>query len=309
MRVTNNMLLSNYLKNINSNLTTVGTMQEQMASGKAVSKVSDDPIGAISILQLRSKLNKTEQYEENVEKAQAWLDESESSVLELNDVIQSAYETAVNQATGTMDADDKAAAAELIMQLRDHVVMIGNAKSGDKYIFGGYNVTNEPFTIDASGSILYNGIDLTDTTAVTAISDDSIQYSVGFNITMDISVNGAQLFGTGDDNLYNVLDDFYNALMNDASTDELGGYITKLQDAQSNVMAIDAAIGGKTNRLELIQNRLEEDVLTYTERKSSIEDIDEAEAIMNYNMAEYVYEASLSIGSNIIQQSLVDFLS
>lgn len=310
MRVTNSMLLSNYLKNINNNLNAVGDMQQQMATGKRINKISDDPIGAISTMQIRTKLYKSEQYQKNVDKAQSWLDETESSVLELNEVLKTAYETAVNQATGTMDAQDKAAAAALIAQLRDHLMTIGNAKSGDKYIFGGYNVTNPPFEVDASGNILYNGLDLTDETdaALAAIADDSISYAVGFNITLDISINGAQLFGTGDDNLYTLLDSFYKALSNDAPTEELSGYITRIQEAQSNVLSIEAEIGGKTNRLELIQNRFEDDILTYKERKSKIEDVDEAEAIMNYKMAETVYEASLQIGSGIIQLSLADFL-
>ncbi len=310
MRVTNSMLLSNYLRNINGNLNSVGDMQQQMATGKRINKISDDPIGAISSMQVRTKLYRTEQYQKNVDKALSWLDETESSVLELNEVLKSAYETAVNQATGTMDPQDRAAAAELIGQLRDHLVTVGNAKSGDKYIFGGYNVTNAPFQVDASGDILYNGIDLTDGTdpTLTDMADDSINFSVGFNMTLGISINGAQLFGTGDDNLYTLLDDYYNALNSDASTDELSGYITKIQDAQGNVLSIEAEIGGKTNRLELIQNRFEDDILTYTDRKSKIEDVDEADAIMNYKMAETVYQASLQIGSDIIQLSLVDFL-
>lgn len=310
MRVTNSMLLSNYLKNVNSNLNSVGEMQQQMATGKRINKISDDPIGAISSMQVRTKLYKTEQYQKNVDKALSWLDESESSVLELNEVLKSAYETAVNQSTGTMDPQDKAAAAELIGQLRDHLVTIGNAKSGDKYIFGGYNVTNAPFQVDASGNIKYNGVDLTDeaNAALTDMADDSINFSVGFNITLGISINGAKLLGTGDDNLYTMLDDFYNALNADATPQELSGFITKIQDAQNNVLSIEAEIGGKTNRLELIQNRFEDDILTYTDRKSKIEDVDEADAIMNYKMAETVYQASLQVGGDIIQLSLVDFL-
>ncbi len=310
MRVTNSMLLSNYLKNINNNLNSVGEMQQQMATGKRINKISDDPIGAISSMQVRSKIYKTEQYQKNVDKALSWLDESESSVLEVNEVLKTAYETAVNQSTGTMDPQDKKAAAELIAQLRDHLVSVGNAKSGDKYIFGGYNVTNAPFEVNAAGDILYNGRDLTDETdpVLAGMADESISYAVGFNITLGVSINGAQLFGTGDDNLYTILDNFYNALNSDAPASELSGYITKLQDAQSNVLSIEAEIGGKTNRLELIQNRFEDDILTYTDRKSKIEDVDEADAIMNYKMAETVYQASLQIGSNIIQLSLVDFL-
>ena len=310
MRVTNNMLLSNYLRNISSNLGTVGKMQQQMASGKRITKISDDPIGAISSMQIRVKLYKSEQYQKNVDRALTWLDETESSVLELNDIIKRAYETAVGMSTDTMDDDERSAAAQLVKQLRDHVVTIGNAKSNDKYIFGGYNVSNAPFEVVAPGQITYNGINIKtgDVDDLNALAQDSISYSVGFNITMDVSTTGVALFGTGDNNLYNVLDDFYNALEANAPSSELTGFIAKLQNGQSDVLSIAAEIGGKVNRLELIQNRFDEDILTYTDRKSNIEDVDQAEAIMNYKMAQAVYEASLQIGSNIIQPSLVNFL-
>jgi len=311
MRVTNNMLLSNYLRNISSNLGTVGKMQQQMASGKRITKISDDPIGVISRMQVRVKLYKSEQYEKNVDRALTWLDETESSILELNEVIKTAYETVVGQATDTMDEEERSAAAQLIKQLRDHVVTIGNAKSNDKYIFGGYNVSNAPFEVDASGNIIYNNLDMNDSAnaaALDAMAQESIRYSVGFNITMDVSTTGVELLGTGDNNIYKILDDLYNALESNTSNDGLTGFTAKLQNKQNDVLSIAAEIGGKVNRLELIQNRFEEDILTYTDRKSKIEDVDQAEAIMNYKMAQSVYEASLQIGSQIIQPSLVNFL-
>jgi flagellar hook-associated protein 3 FlgL len=311
MRVTNNMLLSNYLRNISSNLGTVGKMQQQMASGKRITKISDDPIGVISSMQVRVKLYKSEQYKKNVDRALTWLDETESSILELNEVIKTAYETVVGQATDTMDEEERSAAAQLIKQLRDHVVTIGNAKSNDKYIFGGYNVSNAPFEVDASGNIIYNNLDMNDSAnaaALDAMAQESIRYSVGFNITMDVSTTGVELLGTGDNNIYKILDDLYNALESNTSNDGLTGFTAKLQNKQNDVLSIAAEIGGKVNRLELIQNRFEEDILTYTDRKSKIEDVDQAEAIMNYKMAQSVYEASLQIGSQIIQPSLVNFL-
>jgi flagellar hook-associated protein 3 FlgL len=246
-----------------------------------------------------------------VDRALTWLDETESSILELNEVIKTAYETVVGQATDTMDEEERSAAAQLIKQLRDHVVTIGNAKSNDKYIFGGYNVSNAPFEVDASGNIIYNNLDMNDSAnaaALDAMAQESIRYSVGFNITMDVSTTGVELLGTGDNNIYKILDDLYNALESNTSNDGLTGFTAKLQNKQNDVLSIAAEIGGKVNRLELIQNRFEEDILTYTDRKSKIEDVDQAEAIMNYKMAQSVYEASLQIGSQIIQPSLVNFL-
>ena len=95
----------------------------------------------------------------------------------------------------------------------------------------------------------------------------SITYAIGVGITMDISVTGTELLGTGDTNAYTVLDDLYNALMNDASADELEGYITKLQDCQSNTLTTEAKVGGMISRLELLEDRYGQEDLNYTELK------------------------------------------
>jgi flagellar hook-associated protein 3 FlgL len=61
--------------------------------------------------------------------------------------------------------------------------------------------------------------------------------------------------------------------------------------------------------LDLIENRYSEDKLNFTEIKSKVEDVDEAEAIMQYKMAEATYLYALQIGSNIIQPTLVEYLN
>lgn len=310
MRVTSNMMLSGYLKNLGNNMSELNKLQNKMATGKRITKPSDDPIGIISSMQTRVKIYKSDQYKRNVEKSLTWLEQTESSVLELNDMLKTAYEKAVYMSNDFLSPEDKIATAEMIEQLRDHVLTIGNAKSGDKYIFGGYNVTSPPFVVDDSGNILYNGIDLTDASNPALLSEDkaSIQYEIGFDVVMDISTTGTQLFGMGDNNVYTVLDDFCNALRNDASAEEISQYIAKLQDCQTHVMSVDASVGGRVGRLELIQNRFEDDVLMYEAIKSNIEDVDQAEAIMNYKMSEFVYMAALQIGNNIVQTSLINFL-
>ncbi len=311
MRITNGMILDNYLKNLNRNMGSMVNLQNQMSSGKRVSKLSDNPVDAVSILQYRVKLYKGEQYKENVDKGLTWLEQTESSVMELNEVLKSAYETAVEAANDYMTQEDKAAAAELIGQLRDHVVTIANAQSGDKYLFGGYNTNKAPFTVDSSGKLLYNGLDLADASNPALIDErgTSIEYEVGFNLKMNIAVNGAELVGTGEDSVYTILDNLYNALNSDAPAEELSGYTSQLLAGQSRALSVAADIGGRVNRLELISNRYEEDNLMYTDMKSKIEDVDQAEAIMNYKMAEFVYNAALQVGSKIIQPSLVDFLN
>jgi len=304
------MMQDNYLKSLSRNMGKMINLQYQMASGKRLNRMSDNPVDSMSVMQFRAKIYKSERYQDSVQAGLTWLQQTESSVMELNKLLQTAYETVIQMSNDWLGDDDKQATAAMIGQLRDHVLTIGNAQTGSQYIFGGYNTKKTPFTVDDTGKILYNGLDLTDDTNPALIDESkvSIEYEVGHNLRMSVSVNGVQLLGMGDDNIYTILDNLYNALTGGATADELTVYAGKLQDAQSHVLSVLGDIGGRVNRLELIANRYEEDQLMYTDIKSKLEDVDQAEAIMNFKMAEYVYNAALQVGSKIVQPSLVDFL-
>ncbi len=310
MRITNNMMTDNYLSTLNKNLANLVKYQEQCSSDKAITSLSDDPVGLISIMSCNVKLSKNGRHESAVKSAMTWLEQTDTSAYQLNEVIQSAYETLVGASSGTNTTDDRASIAEYIKQLRDEVLSIANGQSSDKYLFGGYNVNNTPFTLDSDGNILYNGLDLTDEANADLITagSQSITYEIGTGITAEVSITGTELLGTGEDNIYTLFDNIYKALKGSATSEELSGYITKLQDAQSHMLSVEAKVGGMTNRMELLQKRYEKEDLATAERKSNTEDADIAEAYMNYSMAMTVYNAALQVGTEIIQCSILDYL-
>jgi len=74
------------------------------------------------------------------------------------------------------------------------------------------------------------------------------------------------------------------------------------------VLTMAGEIGGRTNRVEFIKDRVEENEITFTSLLSKVQDVDMAEAIMYFKNLENIYRASLSVGSKVIQPSLVDFI-
>jgi flagellar hook-associated protein 3 FlgL len=187
MRITNNMMMNNYLSSLNGNLTNLTEYQQQVSTGKAINSLSDDPVALISIMNCRIKLNRNTQHESVVESALTWLNQTDDSVYQMNQVVQSAYESLMEVSNDDLTPDDKMAAAEYIAQLRDQVLTIANGQTSDKFLFGGYNVNNKPFTVDSDGNILYNSIDLTDADNedLIAAGSQSITYEVGADITME----------------------------------------------------------------------------------------------------------------------------
>lgn len=501
MRITRSMMTNTYLSNLNGNMNRLSKYLEQQSTGKAINRISDDPVRTAQSLSARNKLSGIERYQKNVSTAQNLLTDTEESVSELNSILQDAYEKAVYANSGTLNEDDLASVSEEIKALRDEVLSVANATYGGSYLFAGYNATGEsggalPFALDTTGDLYFNGVNMSnessadgisaaaeeaaaamddasklntsiqsadiseynaivrdaasladslvtiassagtaaaggtdiaasadvdpaDAAALTGLSDtatsarddladaaaalqnavavgqaaadtakeahdafdlaqlsgdsaaiteaqtayneavaaaqsaaqdikdlsvsamgtaslalaavndmkavadsavsasvaaldleesDVLSLQVGSGRTMEVSISGAKLLGRGSDNLYVILDGLYTALQNGVGNGGLSGYISKLQNAQSRVLSLEAEIGAKENRLKTLSARYEANMSNYKKMRSDAEDADLAEVITNYATAQTVYNAALSSGAEIIQTSLLDFL-
>ncbi|MBC7346629.1 MAG: flagellar hook-associated protein FlgL, partial [Clostridia bacterium] len=80
MRVTNRMLATTVLHNLEANLERLMKLQNQMSSGKLVSRPSDNPMVLSRIMSLRTALAEQEQYTRNMEDARGFLDASEGAL-------------------------------------------------------------------------------------------------------------------------------------------------------------------------------------------------------------------------------------
>ncbi|MCL2198993.1 MAG: hypothetical protein FWB80_08735 [Defluviitaleaceae bacterium] len=75
-----------------------------------------------------------------------------------------------------------------------------------------------------------------------------------------------------------------------------------------NSMREQTRLGARMVRMELVQNRLEEDEIAYTQLKSDNEDTDLLRALIMRFSAEAIFMASLQANSGVIQMSLANFL-
>jgi flagellar hook-associated protein 3 FlgL len=247
-RVTNSMMVSSYNRNQNAAQARMHQFQNQLATQKKVVRLSDDPVNVVKSLNARSRLYDVEQYRKNIEDGKAWLTQTESSLLELNEVVKRAYVLAVQAANDVLTDNDRSAIAHEIAQLRDQVASLGNSTMGDKFIFGGYNVSSSPFTfdpdaasfsfdadnmveVDNTGVVMYNFEDyVLDMFETIELDDDRLQY-VRYEINMgqefDVSLSGTSFLGHGvfeqgqdegkSRNIYIALNEFY-MIVNAVST-------------------------------------------------------------------------------------------
>ncbi|MNG26837.1 flagellar hook-associated protein FlgL [compost metagenome] len=68
-------------------------------------------------------------------------------------------------------------------------------------------------------------------------------------------------------------------------------------------------VGARTNRVELVQSRLDDRDLNLTTLQSKVEDADIAALMIKATTAQTIYESALKSSAQILQPSLMDFMS
>jgi flagellar hook-associated protein 3 FlgL len=306
MRITNGMLSATFMQDLNRNLRGLAKYQHQLASGKRVSRPSDDPVAIVKSLRLRSDLGDIEQFVKNADHALAWLNTTETALAQAGDVLQRARELAVYGANGTLPQESRDAIAEEVKQLFDQMVQIANTSYAGQYVFAGTETKTQPFTGDLSDA----------TPAVTYAGNDGPagekRTETGTGQTLAYNLDGRKAFastGSGDPfQVFESLKSLYLHLKNSQTQEVSSQDIGELSQAIDHLLAVRAEVGARVNRLELTKSRLNDANINFTDLLSKAEDVDVAQVIMELKNQENVYRAALATGARIIQPTLVDFL-
>lgn len=146
MRVSDKMNQNQFLSNIQKNRTELSSLQNQAATMKRINKPSDDPIGAAKALQNRTENKNLEQFDRNILFARSFLENSESTLSQLGEAVVRAKELAMQGASDTNGGVPRQMISEEVSQIYNSVVEMSNRRFGERYIFGGYQTTEAPFT-------------------------------------------------------------------------------------------------------------------------------------------------------------------
>jgi flagellar hook-associated protein 3 FlgL len=299
LRVTSNMMSNQVLRNLNRNLNKMSEQQNEMSTGRKINKPSDDPVGVTYALRYRSELAGNEQYSRNVDTALGWLDTTDSVMSQVEDVMNRIKELTVQASNGTNPQSALDSIDSEIQELKEQLVDLGNTQINGKYIFNGQTYNVQPYDLD--GPIPLGSIE-TDSGAV--------EFTVGQGVKFQINTSGNDFFGAkdGTDNIFNILTRLSDAMQN-SRFDDISSELSSLDSRLTKMVSVHSETGARTNRVELMQTRLENENLSLTELQSKTEDADIAQLMIESNVASNVYQASLSVGAKIITPTLVDFIS
>jgi flagellar hook-associated protein 3 FlgL len=284
------MLTATFMRDLNSNLRGLAKYQHQLASGKRVSRPSDDPVAIVHSLRLRSDLGDIEQFAKNVDHALSWLNLTDTALSQAGDILQRARELAVYGANGTLPQGSRDALAEEVQQLFDQLVQVGNTTYAGQYIFAGTETKTAPFKADGT----FGG------------NAGAKETEIGTNQNLQYNVTGDVVFKQPD--AFRALEDLITHLKAGATDQISSADIAALDQVIDHLLAVRAEVGARVNRLEMTKSRLDDANINFTDLLAKVEDVDVAQTIMELKNQENVYRAALATGARIIQPTLVDFL-
>ncbi|NGP44939.1 flagellar hook-associated protein FlgL [Bacillaceae bacterium SIJ1] len=295
MRVTQSMLAGNMLRNIGQSYGRLGELQNQLYSNRKISKPSQDPVVAMKGIAYRESLAEIKQFQKNVSHAQSWLDNTDTSLAHADNAMKRIRDLVVQANNGPVSAGDQAKIEKEVAELREDLIDIANTQFGGRYIFNGTNTETPP--IDESRPA---GGD--PPPYMTGQQPYEVEVSKGVKI--DISTKAEDLFN---EDLFNMLDDL-KAALSDTENSDMDGMLDKIDNYLGDLTAERAEVGARTNRVDLVKDRMDSQHLFATEVLSKNEDADIEKVITELKMQETVHRAALSVGARIMQPSLMDFL-
>ena len=304
MRISNNMVSLQVLENIRRNLDRLTRLQTQLASARRINAPSDDPQGAARAVEIRSDRASTAQFQRNINEAGSNLEATETALQSALDLLTRVREVTVRAADDSQGPLERQGAAELVDQYLEDLLGVGNTLHDNRFLFGGQESLTAPYaaTRNAQGQI----------TAVTANPrgiDGQILTEIDTGVQVALNLSGEDAFGTAADPDYAF--DILITLRDDLQAGNVAGIRAALADLDSAInraLVSTTVVGSRLSRLSLASSHLDGDDLAQADLLSRIEDADMAEAMMQFQKEETIYQVALAAGARLLQPSLVDFL-
>lgn len=155
MRITNKIMHNNSIYNINNNKVAEDDLNTQIATGKKITRPSDDPVIAIRALRLRSNVTElTQYYEKNASDAESWLNVTEDALSTITDVLTAMIQQCNKGVNQYETLDDIDTILTELSALSDEYYSTGNEDYAGRYIFTGYR-TQQSLTFKDDESTQY----------------------------------------------------------------------------------------------------------------------------------------------------------
>jgi flagellar hook-associated protein 3 FlgL len=307
----------------------VEDLQLKGSTLKRVSKPSDDPLGNVELMAIRSQNVDADQYLRNLNFAQTHLSYTENILEEMTDILVKAKELALGQASSIYSPEIREGVSKEIHQMRLQVLGLANKRIGNRYLFSGQKVLTRPFDQDGKYSGDQNKINIEinkDVFIPMNLNGQEIFFSKEKRQTekkdLDLSSPGLEVNTNGlhrepasaapaeesvNVSIFDELRSLENALLTD-NPQIIQGLLERLDTSTERMVSMRTQIGALTNTISNSETNIEKTKLLNEAHKSKIEDADVAELMTDLQKEQGVLKATYRASANLMNVGLMDFL-
>ncbi len=294
MRITEGTFASGYLSTVNKTRERIVRLQNQLATGKLIQTASDDPQAADMILRLTESKKLKEQYKNNAIEGQGIADTTATALGQISDVLLNIKDIVI-RAGGAASPEDQKTYGESVNQLLTEMVDLANTKFNGKYILGGTQTQEQPYTLAPNNAAVIKNPKGIDGIIKFQVGDN---HSNQVNVSGEQALNGTQIF----DLLIQVRDSLNNGTFDSTTT------VDNVESAISHVLNSSSTAASYGENFLLVGDNLDVQENKLSEYISLYQDTDVAESIMKLKNEETMLDAALNTGGRIMPKSLMDYM-
>lgn len=299
MRISTSQLYQQGVDAILDRQRELGETELQLATGKRILRPSDDPSATVRVLDLKESEQRLAQFQRNADMAMAKLDQEESALLGVGNLLQRVRELAVRANNDTLGLEDRRAVAAEIRQHMESFLQLANSQDANgEYIFAGFQSHTRPLTHDGVGGFSYAG--------------DTGQRMLQIGDSREVAINDPgsifMQFAAAGGGTTNVGEVMYNLAVNLEAGNGDANAITDIDTAFTSLFDTRAKIGARMNAIEDQKASNEAFAVAMADVRSTLEDLDYAEAVSRFNQQLTALQAAQQAFIRVQDLSLFNYL-
>ncbi len=306
-RVSTHLLTDTFIERLQLQTQRLAELQEQISSGRRLSQPDQNPSAFVELRLNEEQVSRLATFRLNITTANARLNQSVSTLQDVNLILRRAQEIALEANNASTDASARTAYALEIDGLINQLLQAANTRVGDEYIFSGTAVNRQPFRVAATDPegrptlIEYRG------------GSEPTRAVVASDRTIDVYPRGDQVFQRTGSDVFDALLQLRDVLR-DTSLDPpsraqaMQQRLEELQSAQQLVLETIGYQSATLEALEALDGQLGNLKLVSQERVADLGNTDIVEVAVRLREIENLYEATLGLTARIMQTSFLDFI-
>lgn len=304
MRVSSLYLYNTMMSQMSINSDQMSKLHEQLATQKRVNVPSDDPVTASRLVQLSREQSAIKQYQSNITRLSGALSVQESHITALSNQVLSVSDKLKLANNSSLSQKDLAGYGAELGSMLDSLVATMNSKNENgSYLFSGTMTDSKTVTLDSNGQYVFGGNEKTRETTV----------ANGVSITENTNVSQAFSSSGNDLDMLNKLKALSekmqdpNASLSDYQ-DDLTAMIDMTQTTSDNLGAALTDLGGRQNRLTLINDAHSDVSLSNDQLASDLNEVPAALSATKLDMFKTSVQISYKAYSMVSNLNLFSML-